>query len=41
VLDALEIDDAAVEALREASRRVDDLRAAERLLPPEPGRTDG
>jgi hypothetical protein len=36
VLDELAVDDTAVERLRQASRRVDDLRAAEKLLSPRP-----
>ena len=39
VLDDLAIDVDAVERLREASRRVDDLRFADKLLPPD--RVDG
>jgi hypothetical protein len=41
VLDALAIDGAGVERLRDASRHVDDLRVSERPLPPQPGRTGG
>ena len=41
VLEGLAVDPTDVERLRQASRRVDDLRAAERLVPPAPSRADG
>jgi hypothetical protein len=41
VLDALEVDEAAVERLRDASRRVDDLRFADKVPPAGHGRTVG
>jgi hypothetical protein len=41
VLDGLEVDEAAVERLRDASRRVDDLRFADKVPPAEHGRVVG